>query len=353
MRTAIAVTALGLAAGAAGLSWTGLLGGTPTLSDLPISAASTHFVSLKGADASAAALALDANDMMDRAHGRGEILQAAGAKLRSALAVDENEPVALVVFVRWYLMTGQNSAMDYRRDATAKAEQLLDRALTLDPKLGRAYTLHAHVLTSKGDLEGARAALATAEAFGYVSPWIHINRAGIHLAADDWEAAAVEHRRVIDGFVDNEFAVATSSGFLRRYHARRFERASAEMYYRRQIELDPTSAWARGNWAEELLLCFADYDAAIATAREALDVMNYGHAQRTLALALYGKWALLLSRHKPDEAKPFFDEARKIWPDLSAVAREAEGWVALEFLHIAITQPDSYIFKKYEPPARR
>lgn len=269
----------------------------------------------------AAALAMEANDILDDAHGRKPLLDQARIKLRAASAADPDEPLTLVVQARWQLMMGQGAG-GYSRDAAIRAEHTITRALTLDPKLARAYVLRAHLYTATDRIALAKADLASAEALGYDRPWLLTNRAAIHEREGQHDQAAALYRQVIDQFGDDPSAVAAASSNLRAYHARRGEKDKAESYYRQQAELEPGNPWPHGNWAHELLYNFGDAEGAISRARQALVRMDYPQARRTLALALYLKWAELPSAERR-EAEPQFnlEEARRLMPDARMAAQ--------------------------------
>lgn len=269
----------------------------------------------------AAALAMEANDLLDDAHGRKPLLDQARVKLRAASAADPDEPLTLVVQARWQLMMGQGAG-GYSRDAAVRAEHTITRALALDPKLARAYVLRAHLYTATDRIALAKTDLASAETLGYDRPWLLTNRAAIHEREGQHDQAAALYRQVIELFGDDPSAVAAASSNLRAYHARRGEKDLAEGYYRRQVELEPGNPWPHGNWAHELLYQFGDAEAAIGRARQALVRMDYPQARRTLALALYLKWAELPPAERR-EAEPQFnlEEARRLMPDTRAAAQ--------------------------------
>jgi tetratricopeptide (TPR) repeat protein len=178
------------------------------------------------------------------------------------------------------------------------------------------------------------------------------DQAAAELRAGDPDAAAAIHRRILDEFPNDKAATVRASDALRAYHARRFERDPAETHYARQIALDPANAAARAQWAREQLLAFADYEGAIATAREALAMEDAAETRHTLALALYMKWAVLLSHKKTAEAQPFYEEAKSLWSDLNAVTKTVGRYRALEHVHLALTDPTSWAFRPYHAPAR-
>jgi len=80
----------------------------------------------------------------------------------------------------------------------------------------------------------------------------------------------------------------------------------------------PEDAWTLGNYAAFLHEVRRDEE-AIATARAALALSNYGAVRRTLAMSLYGRWAQVLAAGNPAEAEKYFKEAQSIHPDLDSV----------------------------------
>jgi tetratricopeptide (TPR) repeat protein len=87
--------------------------------------------------------------------------------------------------------------------------------------------------------------------------------------------------------------------------------AGADLAYRREIEVLPGSAWAKGDYAW-FLVRKNDPDGAITMAKQALSQMRYGNAARTLATAYSLKGEALLWGKVPgkaDEAKGLFEQA--------------------------------------------
>jgi tetratricopeptide (TPR) repeat protein len=89
----------------------------------------------------------------------------------------------------------------------------------------------------------------------------------------------------------------------------------ADQAYRAKLEFEPESAWNWGNYASFQLFYHRNVDGAIASGRHALQLMQYGAAQRDLACALFTKWAMLLQDEASRvEAQAYFDEAWALFP---------------------------------------
>ena len=75
----------------------------------------------------------------------------------------------------------------------------------------------------------------------------------------------------------------------------------------------------RGNFAEYLTNTLGRNDEAIAQARLALKIMDYGIGERTLAKALYRKWADMAVQGNAKDGEVYYQEAFAIFPSLSEV----------------------------------
>jgi tetratricopeptide (TPR) repeat protein len=115
--------------------------------------------------------------------------------------------------------------------------------------------------------------------------------------------------------------LSSAYGFLLEYHRKRREHDKVIELYQVLFKLDPTNAWSRGNYANYLRTELGRFDEAIAYAREALSIMNYGAGRHILALCLYGKWAdVIINQKRPEsEAQKYYDEAFRLDPELDLV----------------------------------
>ncbi|MFO0616978.1 MAG: hypothetical protein U0414_30565 [Polyangiaceae bacterium] len=96
---------------------------------------------------------------------------------------------------------------------------------------------------------------------------------------------------------------------------RRFREAGA--VHRRMIELEPESAWAKGNYAL-FLLHLGDIEGAITNAEAALETASYGAAHHALALAYAERGARQLwDDGDRAAARRSFETALKHWPGLA------------------------------------
>jgi predicted Zn-dependent protease len=85
---------------------------------------------------------------------------------------------------------------------------------------------------------------------------------------------------------------------------------AADQARRRQIDLVPESAWAKGDYAE-FLIRKGDVNAAIVMAQRAVNQLAYGAGKNTLAHAYCAQGeSLLWTDHQADEAARSFQAAQ-------------------------------------------
>jgi len=85
---------------------------------------------------------------------------------------------------------------------------------------------------------------------------------------------------------------------------------AADQARRRQIDLVPESAWAKGDYAE-FLIRKGDVNAAIVMAQRAVNQLAYGAGKNTLAHAYCAQGeSLLWTDHQADEAARSFQTAQ-------------------------------------------
>jgi tetratricopeptide (TPR) repeat protein len=184
----------------------------------------------------------------------------------------------------------------------------------------------------------AKAVLLTAEKIGTDNPWLELNWADIHEREGKFDDAAQKYIKVINSKTKNLKALGSAHDKLRRYYIYKRDLVKAEEIYKANIALEPNNAWARGNYASNLLYMVGDFDKAIEKAREALSIMEYGNAQQTLALALYGKWATMIVKNRDKVgAQPYFDEAQRIYPDLAELKQEASQYPTTQIIVDALS----------------
>jgi len=150
------------------------------------------------------------------------------------------------------------------------------------------------------------------------------------------EKAAERCQVVLKSGTKDKGALVSAYSRLLDYHHDRYDYKQVEELYRKICEMDPTNAWVRGNYADFLRKDLGKFDEAIAWARKALSIMDYGVGRRILAFCLYAKWAdVTINQNKSgSQAEQYYREAFQLFPDLDY----AMVWEASEPTGIALAK---------------
>jgi tetratricopeptide (TPR) repeat protein len=284
-------------------------------------------------DAKTEAAIRQPKELLDSWSGQHDILDQAKEILDRVLVRDPENYRALKELARYQIMNGYIHSKQktngrnvytvgqFRPGTLEQAEGTLRNALRINSNFAEGYILLGHVYTQQERLQEAREALARAEAIGTDDPWLHLNWAAVNTAAGELEAASNRYQAVLKSGTKNQKALTSACSFQIEHHRRLGEFEKANDLYKTLCEMEPTNAWIRGNHANLLRNELGRYDEALARAREALRIMNYGVGRGILAMCLYAKWAdLVINQNKSaSEAQKYFDEAFRISPDLDDV----------------------------------
>jgi Tfp pilus assembly protein PilF len=157
-------------------------------------------------------------------------------------------------------------------------------------------------------LNGARSEAALADKLLGPGPRIDNLFSAIAIKAGDYDEADKRARHAIASTRDPR-VLARSYDHLQTVYYQRRDYGGVEQVYLEIERLEPTSAWARGNYAS-FLVRRGELDRAITTAQQALAMMSYGAAHRTLAEAYAERGAQSLwERGLAEAAKDDFERA--------------------------------------------
>lgn len=238
-----------------------------------------------------------------------------GRALELLRRVQRDRPDYALVYVELARVTykaGYLQRDQYRPDALERAHALLRRAAELDPDL---YDLHlrlAYLLHFKKDNAGARQEAARAERIKPGDPQTQLVLSAI--AADDGnDDEVVQHARaVIEAGAEPEL-LSQAYATLGEVYRTRGEWEAADEIYRSEINLDPQSAWAKGNYAD-FLVGRGRHDEAIVWAQGALAQWDYGAARGTLSDAYARKALAALRRNDEKSCAALLDQADRVHP---------------------------------------
>lgn len=273
----------------------------------------------------------EVSDLLDSWSGQPEILEEANKKLSEILNKYPKNYYALLQLARYQLKNGYINTTSGRYKSynfevgnydpgtldTAKTTVL--KAISINPSVADGYVLLASIQMDKSQLDDAEKSLNQAEAIGTKDPWLQLTWAELNQARGEYSAAEIRYKRVLNSDTKDNKAKSASLIYLINSSKRVGSSDQAVRLYKKYLELNPSNAWVRGEFAGYLNSTLGRNDEAVFQAQKALKIMDYGVGKRILAMALYGKWADLIKQGNDAMAKKYFDDASKIRPDLNLV----------------------------------
>jgi tetratricopeptide (TPR) repeat protein len=277
----------------------------------------------------AATLAATAEKILNTWVGEQSTIEQAEKMIDEAFRLDPESGHAMVEKGRTILMS--------RGFSNGDAGALFTRATQLDPPYGRGYVLLGHIHTETGKLKEAFEALTRADSLVPNDPWLKLNWGSLYAAQGQYDMQVWYAEQAIATGTTNIKALRAANEVVLKGALRKGDRAKADAIYAKALESQRNDAWLRGNYAQSVILYFADFEAGEKLAREALDIMDYGHARSTLSLALYGKWAAAERDGKPlAEQEKLFDAAYRNDPGGTRIPECAMTSRKLTFVFEAI-----------------
>ncbi len=289
----------------------------------PALTSSQIVVAQRAGDQSAGALVKEAQMLLDQYSGGGTQLEQARAKLQQAMALDPNLPGAYVEMARYTMKAAG------RLDASTlkQSEELIRRGLAISPSFGNGYVLLGYVLTHERKLVEAEQAFADAHKYNADSPWLLNNEAELRDALGQEELAEKLYTEIAASPSTPLGAKSSALEWLQKRYTYSNRYDLAALAYTRQIQLKPNAPWPKGNYSQFLRIYRLDLDQSERYAREALALMDYGMARRSLALTLYLKWADALAARQDARADKLFAEAAALGVPLQEVVKELGDYV--------------------------
>jgi tetratricopeptide (TPR) repeat protein len=257
----------------------------------------------------AALLAATAEKILNTWQGESGTVARAEKLIDEALALDPKSGHALVEKGRTILMSAPCCSGYSQREVQASIP-LFTKATQLDPPYGRGYVLMGHVYTEVGLLDEAHKALTMAGGLVPNDPWLKLNWGAYYAALGKFDEQASYAEQAIATGTTNPKAQRAAYDIVIKHAVRKGDRGKADAFYARYVEAQPNQPWVRGNYANNVLIFFADFATGEKLAREALELMDYPHARGSLSLALYGQWARAERDGKPPaEVERLYDIA--------------------------------------------
>lgn len=284
-----------------------------------------------GATQAATPEVLQARELLDGYYGRSQRLAQAAGLLQTALQ-EQSDPDAetCVEVARLIVMGGHIVAEKFRPSTVERYHEWLDKALEADPSNPKAHILKAEAYAIQHRYADEKAELDRAKKAGTKDPWLEVGYAKYYGHVGDNTAAYYTLDAV------REAGPGTTASQRKAFIAALQELSSFKVPGDPKAELraladlarkerSPEDAWVLGNFADSFIF-HAMFDDAIAFAREAVSVMDYGAGRLSLAAALYGKAAMLTRDKKAKEAQKLIQQARSFgFERESVLGRLARG----------------------------
>ncbi len=235
---------------------------------------------------SAEDLASRAEQLIDQYEGDASQLAEAEKDIAAALEKQKFFGHAMVQKARVIMIRGKESP-----ESLQAAERLLQGARNTNFDYGPTYVLQGYVYLKLDNFAEADRALFTAKRLVPNDPWFLLNYAALLEKRGNAEGAREYREKLVASGTTNRKLLYPAQVSLWKFYVHTRDRAKADVSYGELVRLTPGNAYLRGDYAQDEILTFLDFDAGERHAREALAIMDYPHARGTLSLALYGKWA--------------------------------------------------------------
>ncbi|HRQ15264.1 MAG TPA: tetratricopeptide repeat protein [Promineifilum sp.] len=261
-----------------------------------------------------------ARELLDSWFGKGQHLLDAAELLENVLRKDSEFAPAFLEYGRLFQKAALITNREYDLERLAEARTWIFKAIEIEPDYVDAFIILSSTYINAGRHAEARAALARAEAMGSDDPGIEINHAVMLRREGQDDAALERYERVIEQGKKADPAYAVASGMMANIYSDQGRYEEAKAAHELKLEVEPESAWNWGGYSRFLIFRYGDVDGAIASARKALSIMNYGDGRFVLACALFTKWALMVEETGDTEAtQAVFDEAIGLYPDVERI----------------------------------
>ena len=236
----------------------------------------------------------------------------AAVLLNEVIGVSPNFAPAYVQVAR--LISKQNLT----KEMIELMENVLNKALLLEPEYGYAMAMMAYTKIRKRELDDAEVYLLKAEKSGTGYPYIKSMWSDLLMRQNKYKEAA---EIAIEGFNDYKDNPELATDYIRMIISslRRIRGNFDEVdyWYKKRIELKPNVAFFYSSYSSFLIFHKLDFDAAITNAEKAVNIANSNNARRILATALYCKWSSLDDTpNKEFEASRNFKRAISVDTDL-------------------------------------
>lgn len=276
---------------------------------------------------------------VDTWSGNSAQLKAQYDKVLAVLQKDDGCAPAMAQLSRIVRKAGYRKGNEFNPENLAKAKQLAQQAVQIDPDCYMCLWELAHVYLYQTDSSGFDATIKlvrNAEKTPLDHVYTQILEANFQNIIKKDYARTVQITEAVKG--DDELFIHLYKLKIQQVAYRRIGKLEqADAVYREQIELQP-SAWVYGDYAQFLTRYMKQHDKAIDYARKSLSLMDYPLGHVKLSRALSGKAYDLIKAGDLKGSIPMNEEAYKENPD-NHLASNNLGYVYRE---MALKGADSW-----------
>jgi tetratricopeptide (TPR) repeat protein len=239
------------------------------------------------------------------------------AKVKEALEANPRSPLAWIANARLAFNQAYVQEGEYNLARLALSRKHLDHAATLGPKGAEWWMFAVWLCRAEKQPQAAREAVREAHALAPNDPSLVLGEAELDFADEQYAKVIATVSRLIGEKPLGEMLRGAYNVLLKSYRELG-DIDAADTVHRRLIALDPKAAFAHGNYSDFLLEDAGDATRAIAEARAALALMDYGNGRGNLANALTERGnARLWDGTDTKEALHDFEEAIRVYPDVT------------------------------------
>lgn len=259
-------------------------------------------------------LSLEGMKIVENWEGKSEDLRRAAQIFKEALSLNKGCPEAYTGLGRVALRSGLISGNKYEKRALDTALNYAEKAISLDGNYMRAHKLRGRVLALTGRYDESFSEAAIIEKIDS-SSCEHIDlRVGIYEVRGDYNDAIAEVIKELScQSVDNKERAGIYDSLADLY-LRIKDYDNSILYYKKAIDLNPSSAWLYGNYSRALT-AKGELDKAEEMVRKAISIMDYGMAHAYLSDIHAKRGELYLKQNAFDKAENEFLAAVHEDPD--------------------------------------
>jgi len=258
-----------------------------------------------------------AQGLIDEYEGKRHKLTQSLELIEKIKATEPNSKYVWVAYGRISYKAGYINGDKYDNATLNRAKIYFQKAILIDPNFFDAYFYGAFPYLFSQDLKKAKQMIARAAELDRDSAKVDVLFGEIAERENHYHDAIRHAKSAIAKHPDNKILGHAYSLLTSAYrNLNKYE--IADRYYRKIINLDPNSAWARMNYSSFVTKFIGDYDEAITQGEIALELMDFGMGHSVLAGAYYAKAAQLHWKKKQyQESIPYYQLAIKHKPSMS------------------------------------